>query len=99
LAYSPNGKLLVTGGEDGKVKVWNTQSGFCFVTFTEHTAAVSAVTFAPKGNGSVVFTAALDGTVRAYDLIRYRNFRTMTAPNMAQFSSVTTDPAGEIVCM
>jgi periodic tryptophan protein 2 len=125
LAYSPNGKLLVTGGEDGKVKVWNTMSGFCFVTFPEHQASVNAVTFAPKrcvcarvcacvslllqqacvlivwcnSNGSVAFSASSDGTVRAFDLVRYRNFRTMTAPTPTQFSSLTTDPSGELVCM
>ncbi|KAF6744166.1 WD40-repeat-containing domain protein [Ephemerocybe angulata] len=45
---------------------------------TEHTAPVSTVCFAKQG--SVLFTASLDGTVRAYDLIRYRNFRTFTSP-------------------
>ena len=28
LAYSPDGQHVVTGGEDGKVKGWNTSSGF-----------------------------------------------------------------------
>jgi periodic tryptophan protein 2 len=36
VAYSPDGQLIATGGDDGKVKIWNTRSGFCFVTFTEH---------------------------------------------------------------
>ena len=50
-------------------------TGFCFVTFTDHSAAVTAVAFLPTGHG--VLSASLDGTVRAYDLVRYRNFRSV----------------------
>ena len=77
-----------------QVKIWNVQSGFCFVTFSDHTAPVTAVAFLPSG--SVVITASLDGTVRAFDLIRYRNFRTMTSPHPVQFVSLAVDPAGEV---
>ncbi|KAI0703655.1 WD40 repeat-like protein [Cerioporus squamosus] len=95
LAYSPDGQYIATGGDDGKVKVWNTASGFCFVTFSEHSSAVSSVEFAKQGQ--VLFTASLDGTVRAFDLIRYRNFRTFTSPTPVQFSCLAVDPSGEVV--
>jgi periodic tryptophan protein 2 len=95
LAYAPDGQTIATGGDDGKVKVWSTHSGFCFVTFTEHSASISAVSFAK--HGSVLFSASLDGTVRAYDLIRYRNFRTFTSPSPVQFSCLAVDPSGEVV--
>lgn len=35
-------------------------------------------------NGLAVLTASLDGTVRAFDTTRYRNFRTLTSPQAAQ---------------
>ena len=95
LAYAPDGQNVATGGDDGKVKVWNTISGFCFVTFSEHSAVVSAVEFAKQGQ--VLFSASLDGTVRAFDLIRYRNFRTFTSPTPVQFSCLAVDPSGEVV--
>ena len=88
--------MIVTGGDDNKVKLWNASSGFCFVTFTEHTAPVTAVAF--LGSGQAVLSASLDGTVRAHDLIRYKNFRTLTTPQPVQLVSLTVDPSGEVVC-
>ncbi|RHZ62420.1 hypothetical protein Glove_340g34 [Diversispora epigaea] len=95
LSYSSDGQYIATGGDDGKVKVWNILSGFCFVTFSEHTSGVTMLEFAK--NGQVLFSASLDGTVRAFDLIRYRNFRTFTSPTPIQFSSLAVDQSGEIV--
>jgi periodic tryptophan protein 2 len=114
-AFSPNGQLVASGGEDGKVKLWNSVSGFSFVTFFSHTSTVTAVAFVggKRGHGLVVLSASLDGTVRAYDLVRYRNFKTFSASvgaitngksslgvagQTTQFSCVAGDEAGEIVC-
>lgn len=103
LAYSPDGQLIATGGDDSKarmlnmfqanalqVKLWNVSSGFCFVTFSEHKGGVTAILFTP--NGKVVLSASLDGSIRAFDLKRYRNFRTFTSthPVQVQLTSRTT---------
>ena len=96
LDYSPDGQNIASGGDDGKVKVWNTSTGFCFVTFTEHISGITRVRFSQ--NGQVVVSASRDGTVRAFDLNRYRNFRTFTSPRPVQFASLALDPSGEVVC-
>ena len=100
LAYSADGQYIATGGDDGKIKLWNTSSGFCFVTFTEHTAPVTALVFTGKETGNAVISASLDGTVRAFDVLRYRNFRTMTTPAGAgsQLTSLAVDGGGEVIC-
>lgn len=95
LSFSSDGQNVATGGDDGKIKIWNVTSGFCFVTFSDHTSSISAVEFAKQGQ--VLFSASLDGTVRAYDLVRYRNFRTFTSPTPVQFSALAVDPSGEVV--
>jgi periodic tryptophan protein 2 len=96
ISYSKDSQYIATGGADGKVKLWNTLNGFCFVTFTEHAAAITAVEFSTKKQ--ILFSASIDNTIRAYDLIRYRNFRTFTAPKPEQFSCLAVDSSCEIVC-
>ena len=48
-ALGAGGSVVATGGGDAKVKLWSPSSGFCFVTFHEHTAAVMDVAFVPHG--------------------------------------------------
>ncbi|XP_010250001.1 PREDICTED: periodic tryptophan protein 2 homolog [Nelumbo nucifera] len=96
LAYSPDSQLLATGADDNKIKVWTVSSGACFVTFSEHTNAVTAVHF--MAGNHCLLSASLDGTVRAWDLFRYRNFRTFTTPSSRQFVSLASDQSGEVIC-
>ena len=88
--------FILSGSDDGKVKLWDSTSGFCYVTFNEHLGAVSGVAFAPPA-GKVVLSASMDGTVRAYDMARYRNFRTFTSPRPAQFGCLAVDSSGDLV--
>ncbi|ODV58507.1 snoRNA-binding rRNA-processing protein PWP2 [Ascoidea rubescens DSM 1968] len=96
VCYSHDGSKLATASDDGKIKIWDVQSGFCLNTFSEHTSAVTQIQFSKKGN--VLFSSSLDGTVRAWDIIRYRNFRTFTTNDRVKFTSLAVDPSGEVVC-
>ncbi|KAG0455146.1 hypothetical protein HPP92_024438 [Vanilla planifolia] len=96
IAYSPDSQMMATGADDNKVKVWTVSSGSCFITFSEHTNAVTAVHF--MANNHSLLSASLDGTVRAWDLFRYRNFRTFTTPSPRQFTCLTADQSGEVIC-
>lgn len=68
ISYSPDGQYIATGGNDGKVKLWNVNSGFCFVTFSDHTSSISSIQFST--NKKFIISASYDGTVRAFDIIR-----------------------------
>uniref|UniRef100_A0A915D770 Uncharacterized protein n=1 Tax=Ditylenchus dipsaci TaxID=166011 RepID=A0A915D770_9BILA len=87
VSYSLDGSLSVTGGEDEKVKIWSYQNSFCIVTFTEHSS---------RTNGKVILSASLGGSVRAHDIKRYRNFRTLVAPKQTQLNYLCSDSSGEL---
>lgn len=93
-AYNSDGSLGATGGDDSKIKLWDMSSGFCIATFEDHSSTITALEFS---SNQVLFSASLDGTIRAYDLIRFRNFRTFSAPKSVQFSSLAIEPSGEIL--
>ena len=62
-AFSPDGALLLTGGDDGIVRVWHTDTG-APVAVIKHGASIKAVAFSP--DGALLLTGGDDGTVRLW---------------------------------
>jgi WD40 repeat protein/serine/threonine protein kinase len=48
-AFSPDGRLLVSAGEDGKVIVWDFAKRMPLATFIAHTRIATSVAFSPDG--------------------------------------------------
>ena len=55
---------MVTGGDDGTVKLWETITGQELVAFKAHSNAVVAVAFSP--DGKILATGSRDTTVKLW---------------------------------
>ncbi|NMF61475.1 AAA-like domain-containing protein [Brasilonema octagenarum] len=67
LAYSPNGQFLVSGGEDGTIKLWQSNASFNFQlsqTIQAHSARIWDLAFSP--DGQFIASASADGTIKLW---------------------------------
>jgi WD40 repeat protein len=53
VAYSPSGKLIISGSYDKTVRVWQTGTGLEKLWFLGHKSAVTSVAFAPDSRGAL----------------------------------------------
>jgi eukaryotic-like serine/threonine-protein kinase len=65
VAFSADGKLIVSGSQDKTVKVWDAQTGQETLTLKGHTGAVSSVAFSADGNR--IASGSEDKTVKLWD--------------------------------
>jgi len=66
VAYSPDGKQILTGSADNTAILWDVQTGAQLRTFKGHTAIISGVAFSP--DGKQILTGSADKTARLWDV-------------------------------
>jgi WD40 repeat protein len=66
VAFSPDGKMLAAGCNDGLVIVWEVPSGAVVKSLPDHQKAVNSVAFSPDGN--LLASGSDDSTIRLWDL-------------------------------
>ena len=65
LAFSPDDKLLVTGGADGEIRLWGVADGKQIFSFRAHNDWISSVTFSP--NGKIIASCSYSRGVKLWD--------------------------------
>jgi WD40 repeat protein len=66
VSWSPDGKKLISSGEDNLVRVWDVQTGRQIAHFAGHTAPVSSIDWAPTRDQ--LLSGSDDGAVRIWRL-------------------------------
>lgn len=65
VAYSPDGSKIISGSQDGIIKIWDANTGACFQTLTGHFGSVRSVAF--SHDGSKIISGAGDKTIKIWD--------------------------------
>jgi WD40 repeat protein/mono/diheme cytochrome c family protein len=73
IAFSPDGRQALSGGEDNSVRLWDVATGRELRCFEGHTGEVLSVAFSPDGRRAV--SGSYDRTMRLWDVASGRELR------------------------
>jgi eukaryotic-like serine/threonine-protein kinase len=91
LAFSPDGRRVVSAGPEHRVKIWDTIRGDLVFTITGHSEPVFTIAFSPDGR--LLATGSQDKTIKLWDAATGTLIRTLE-PHGSWIRSVAFSPDG-----
>ena len=92
VSYSPDGKTIVTTGDDQTAKLWDADTGEKLLTLYGHTDSVSFAVFSP--DGTRLATSSFDRHTKIWDVATGRELMDI-AGHLRDLSSVGFSPDGQ----
>ena len=93
--FTPDGKFLLTAGNDGTIKVWDIQLKSLKLQLKKHNAAIIALDI--SRDGAYLVSGSLDGTIILWDFPRAANPRKLQMNEMFEVSSLSFSPDATLI--
>ncbi len=74
VAFSPDGKYIISGSMDNTLKLWDIEKGKKIKTFKGHSEPVNSVSFSP--DGKYVISGSSDNTIKLWDIKKGKKIKT-----------------------
>jgi WD40 repeat protein/uncharacterized caspase-like protein len=94
VAFSPNGRFVLSGSSDNTLKLWDSASGKLVRTFEGHQNDVTSVAFSPDGR--FVLSGSADKTLKLWEGASGKLVRTFEG-HQKRVESVAFSPDGRLV--
>ncbi len=95
IAFSPNGKRLISGSLDRTMRLWNTSSGKLIRIREEHTAPVNTVAF--SANGKRFWSASCENnTIRSWNTRDGGRWSSQSSPREVDLITIVCSYRGDI---
>lgn len=94
LSFSPNGELLVSVSDNGKIYIWQVSDGLLFKVIDSYTSHNQGIKFSP--NGQVLASGWEDGTVRLWKVSDGSLVQTIFG-EMEQLNSIDFSNDGQVI--
>lgn len=95
IAWSPDGQVLASPSEDRTIRLWNVNTGDCFLKLEGHKESVLCVAFDPVGHK--LASGGYRDAVKLWDSKTGKLIREFSTGSLSSIYSVAFDPKGRIL--